>query len=217
MLQRAMNRLPNSLRISLLGWTKNPSWAAYRDTMQELQRLFRPLGGPGALVATLEDGTVVTAQARALSLVPSPEDVTPTKRLGVELEAVEPPYWLGPDVTDGPRAIAASPTDFTLTHPGTEQAHRIVYTLAGPMHEPAGAQSHQQRVRGVAGQRGRRPVAVIDCLNYTARLAGANVVGNVRHSGARQWAVLLPGPNAMRVTRSGGTGTLSTVFQPPYL
>lgn len=214
---RALVRLPNVLPLLLVGWTKNATWPAYRDTIQELQRLFRPMAGPGALVATLEDGTVVTAQARALSLVPAPDDPGPTKRLSVTMDAVQPPYWLGVDVVDAARAISASPTNFTLTHPGTEQAHRIVFTFTGPITNPRITNLENGVYVEWLGTVGAGEILIIDCLAFTATLDGDNVVGSIRHSGAREWMVILPGDNDLRVTRTGGTGTLTTTFEPPYL
>ena len=210
-------RLPDLLGIMLLGWTKNPSWAAYRATILELQRLFRPQAGPGALVATLESGVVVTAQARALALVPSPEDPGPTKRLSVTMEAVDPPYWLGANVTDAARAIAASPTNWTMVHPGTEQTHRATFTFTGPITNPRVTNLENGVYVEWLGSVPGGAVLVIDCLAFTATLDGENVVGSIRHSGAREWMVLLPGDNDLRVTASTPGGTLTTTFEPPYL
>lgn len=215
--KRALNRLPDSLGLMLVGWTKNATWQAYRTTILELQRLFRPLAGPGPLVATLEDGTVLTAQARALSMLPSPDDPGATKRLAVTMDATEPPYWLGATVLDMARAIAASPTDFTVTHPGTEQSHRLTFTFHGPVTNPRVTNLENDWYVEWLGAVGAGETLVIDCLAFTATLDGENVVGNLRHSGGRQWLVLLPGDNDLRLTATATGGTLDTTFEPPYL
>jgi hypothetical protein len=61
---------------------------------------------------------------------------------------------------------------------------------------------------------------VLDVMNYTAFTdTGASWLGNVQHSGARPWLLIMPGNNVLSLsTGSGGdTGNATISFQPGYL
>jgi hypothetical protein len=215
--QRSRNRIQNVLSLELAGWIKAASLAAYRDLVQEVNLLFRPSRGPVELSATLEDGTVVTIPARAEFPFSWGDEVGPTRRVRIGLEATDPPYWRGAEVVDLSRAIASSPTDFVLANPGTERTHEIVLELVGPITNPRITNQtngvYVELLVSVAGGQ----TAIIDGKAFTALRGATNDIGSIRHSGARQWMLLEPGNNSIRVTRTAGTGTLTTRFRPVYL
>lgn len=215
--RRDRNRIQDVLNLELQGWIKAPTLLAYRNDVQYLNELFRPSRGPVTLQATLEDGTVVTIPARAEFPFGWGSEPGATRRVSIGLEATDPPYWRGVEVVDSARAISASPTDFVLANPGTERTHEIVLEITGPITNPrilnqTNGVYVELLVSVLTGT-----TAIIDGLAFTALRGAINDIGSIRHSGARQWLLLEPGNNSIRVTRTAGTGTLTTRFRPVYL
>ena len=213
--KRVRGRQPDALRILLEGRIKGADAAGYRDQVQLLQTLFRPRGGPGALVVTLEDGSVLSANARALSLLVGPRTGM-SSRVSVEMEAVDPPYWTGATI-EGTEALALTTEDFVLTHPGTEEGTDSIWTIDGPITNPRILNQNNGVYVEFLGTVAAGETLVIDTGAYTALLDGDNVIGSIRHSGARPWMVILPGGNNMRITGSAVGGSVDYAFVPPYL
>jgi hypothetical protein len=63
--------------------------ASLVDLRAELRTLFDPTLAPGALVATLEDGTTQSIDARAINILYGDDDTPTLREVSVELEAVE--------------------------------------------------------------------------------------------------------------------------------
>lgn len=215
--QRSRNRIQNVLNGELAGWIKAPSLAAYRDDISFLTELFRPSAGPRTIEATLEDGTVISIPVRAEFPFSWGDEPPPTKRVRIGWEAADPPYWRGAEIVDLNRAIATSPTDFVLANPGTERTHEIVLELAGPITNPRVTNTTNDVYVEVLVAVATGETLVIDGKAFTALRGATNDIGSLRHSGARQWLFLEPGNNSIRVTRTAGTGTLTTRFRPVYL
>lgn len=214
----ALGRVPDRLVIGLQGWVQGSDKAAYRALRRELDLLLRPSLPPGPLVATLEDGVVLTTQARGVNPpIQEGNGDARTREITVDLEAVEPPYWLGVEVVDAVRAIAASPTDFTMVHPGTERSHRFTATFDGPISNPRITNLTTDTYVEVLVDVAAGEILVVDGLAFTAEVDGDSVIGSVRHSGARQWLLFDPGDNDLRVTATAPGGTLTTSLEPVYL
>lgn len=215
--RRARNRIQDVLNGELAGWIKAATLSAYRDLVQELNELFRPSAGPRTLEATLEDGTVISIPIRAEYPFSWGSEPGATRRVRIGWEATDPPYWRGAEVVDLDRAISSSPTDFVLANPGTERTHEIVLELEGPITNARIHNLSNDVYVEVLVAVGAGETLVIDGKAFTALRGATNDIGSLRHSGARQWLLLEPGNNSIRVTRTAGTGTLTTRFRPVYL
>lgn len=214
--RRVRSRQPDVLPISLEGRIKGTDGSDYREIVHTLQALFRPRGGPGPLSVVLEDTVALTANARALSLLVGPR-IGMSSRVSVELEAVQPPYWLGETITDT-EDLDTGVVDFTIDHPGTEEGHLTIWTIEGPITNPRILNQRNDIYVEFLGTVGDGETLIIDTGKYTALLDAVNVIGSIRHSGARQWMVIEPGENDIRVTGSSvSTGSLEYEFEPPYL
>ena len=213
--KRVRGRQPDALSITLEGIIKASSATHYRALVQQLQALFRPRGGPGPLSVVLEDGTALSANARALSLLVGPR-LAMRSAVSVELEAVDPPYWSGAAIA-GTEALAATTEDFTIDHPGTEEGSDTLWTFDGPITNPRILNQDNGIYVEFLGTVGAGEMLIIDTQAYTALLDGDNVIGSIRHSGARQWMILEPGVNNMRITGSAVGGSVDYEFVPPYL
>lgn len=89
------NRVRDTLAIELRGIVmgtgsdESAQRESFVDLRQELRELFNPDDPPGLLVATLEDGTTQSIDARAINLMWGDDRIPTYRELSVELEAVE--------------------------------------------------------------------------------------------------------------------------------
>jgi hypothetical protein len=173
------------------------------------------------LVRLMPDGSTRTALAECVDWQQyKPKDIGGDMALlgGVADFLLADPWFYGAVVPDANRAVGASPTNFTLTNPGTTGARRVALDFLGPIVSPrltnASNTVYVECLVTVASTKH----LLIDCSAFTALNDGANVVGSIRHLGAYEWMRLDPGDNSMALTSSGFTGatTLSTSFYPPY-
>lgn len=215
--RRARNRIGDVLPLELTGWMKEPSLSDFAVARRYLAGLFRPSKGLRPLEATLEDGTVISIPARV-----TPDGIeygtepSATRTVNVALEATDPPYWRGAEVVHV-QAFGASPTDFALAVPGNERTHEVTFEIAGPVTNPRVTNLDsdiyvEALVTVAAGE-----ILVIDGQAFTALLEGVTAIGSIRHSGSRQWMLLEPGTNSMRLTATTPGGTVTSRFRPVYL
>ena len=99
--QSIRNRVGHRLGIGLRGWIRGVDTSAPIDEAGDrsdfatnraaFRVLFDPTLAPGALVATLEDGSSQTIDARTLNVIP--DQVVPTLvYVDVELESIDPDW-----------------------------------------------------------------------------------------------------------------------------
>jgi hypothetical protein len=168
----------------------------------------------------MPDGSVRTALAECVSWQAyNPKDIGGDAALlgGVATLLLSDPFFYTAEVTDANRAVGGSPTNFTLTNPGTTGARRVTLDFLGPIVNPRLTNANGVYVECLVTVASTKHL-LIDCSAFTALNDGANVVGSIRHLGAYEWMRLDPGDNSMALTSSGFTGatTLSTSFYPPY-
>jgi hypothetical protein len=184
-----------------------------RRTVEEFATLFAR-ATQDTLTHYEPDGTIRTAQAQVEAFVP-----VDTSGIGIVWSCsvdflLSDVYLYGPNITDAARAIPASPTTFTFTHPGIVRGMRITLDLLGPITNP-----RLTNVTNGIYVEALVTVApgthlVIDAVN-----AGANAIGSIRHSGSRELMFFEPKANLLSVTGSAMTGAtaLTTTFSPAYL
>jgi hypothetical protein len=171
-----------------------------------------------ALVHVLPDGSQRTGQA-AVADFGSVESQAARAAFGAVVDFELPdPYLYGPDIVDGPRAIAASPTDFVLTHPGTARGHRFTLDFLGPISNPRVTNQltgvYVECLVTVAATKH----LLIDVEHFTAENDGVFAGGSIGHSGDFRWLLAEPGAQTLRVTGTGLSGAtrLTTTFKPPF-
>jgi hypothetical protein len=170
-----------------------------------------------SLVHVLPDGSQRTGQAKVADLTVAAIEGGGAFTAIVDFELPDP-YLYGADVVDATRAIAASPTDFVLTHPGGARGHRVALDFLGPISNPRVTNLltgvYVECLVTVAATKH----LVIDCEAFTASNDGVYAGGSIRHSGDFRWLLLEPGAQTLRVTGTGLTGAtrLTTTFKPPY-
>lgn len=223
--RRPLGKLADSRRLAL-GLSVTPLSAAgtlveptnRRQARKNLDELYAVLGkrAQQALVRYLPDASSRTAMAEVID-VSAFTDPYSGELFGLVVDfALADPYLYGADVVVA-GATPASPTDLSLTHPGTVRGGKLVLDFTGPIADP--------RVTNVGnGQYVEALVAVaatkhllIDVAAFTALNDGANAIGSIRHSGAYRFLELDPGTQTLRVSATTPGGSLSVTFSPPYL
>jgi hypothetical protein len=193
-----------------------------RQTRANLDSLHALFSGrtAGALVRVMPDGSERTASAEVVS-VGNIEDDYAGQALGLTVDfLLADPVFYGAAVNPS-QAIAASPTNFTLTNAGSAPTHRQVLTFTGPIANPrlinltidAGAAFYVEALVTVASAK----LLVIDCSAFTATNDGVNAIGSLRHSGAFEFFRLEPGANSLRVTATSPGGSLAIAYSPSFI
>lgn len=172
-----------------------------------------------ALVRVMPDGSERTATAEVVD-VGNIEDEFAKQAVGLVVDFLLPDPWFYGAAATSSQAIAGSPTNFSVTNPGTVATHRVIATVTGPIANPrlanlsidaGGAFYVEALVTVAAGKQ-----LVIDGGAWTATNDGANAIGSVRHSGAFEFFRLLPGANSLRVTSTSPGGSVELAYSPPY-
>lgn len=218
-------KLPDSRRLSLALLVTDQAVGgglALPDGRQQFQAnldgLRSVLAKPGrrSLVHYLADGSSRTAQAECLGLQVGETFGNREGTVAVADFMLADPYFYGSPLVDAGRSIAASPTAFTLTHPGTARTNRIVLDFLGPISNPrlTNATNGLYVECLVAVASGKH--LLIDCERFTATNDGVQAIGSVRHSGDFRWMILEPGANSISVTATSPGGSLTTTAQNPF-
>ena len=227
---RWASKRPGSRRIPLAIWVlpTDASGVVSSPTGREqaranLDALYRLLADrtQGTLVRKMPDGSTRSGLAEVVA-VDSIEDRHNHELVGLVADfELADPYLYGANVVDAARAIPASPTSFSLVHPGTVRTNRIVFDFLGPISnpkienltiDPTGLFYVEALVSVAAGEH-----LIVDCGAWTALNDGDQAIGSIRHSGAFEFFRLVPGANSIRVTATSPGGTLTTTFAPPFI
>lgn len=201
------------------GLTETTNARQVRANLDSLYALFGDRTA-GALVRVMPDGSERTATAEVVA-IGNLEDGWAGEAIGLTVDfLLADPVFYGAPAT-ATQAIAASPTNFTLTNPGSTSTHRPVLTFTGPIANPrlanltidAGGAFYVEALVTVASAK----QLVIDCSAWTALNDGVNAIGSIRHSGAFEFLRLEPGANSLRVTASSPGGSLAIAYSPPYI
>jgi hypothetical protein len=218
-------KLPDTKRLALAlhvtnmdaagGLTAASQLRQAQANLEMLRRLFS-IPGTGSLVHVLPDGSSRTAQAEVVRFQSvEPEYGRHAFAAIVDFELADP-YFYGANVVDATRSIAASPTDFTFTHPGEQRTNRIVFDFVGPISNPRVTQQTTGIYVEALVTVGAGLHLLIDCGLFTATNDGVNAIGSIRHSGDFRWMIVEPGAQTLRVTATAPGGTLTTTAAAPY-
>ena len=224
--RRFLAKLEDSRRIALGLWILPLAADGERDEPTDpeqvranLDALYAVLGRrtEQELVRVMPDGSERTALAEVVE-VGSIEDPANGALIGLVVDfLLADPFFYGPDEEDS-RAIATSPTSFTLNHPGTQRTHRVRFEFTGPITNPRVTNEttgvYVEWLSAVAD--GKH--LVIDAEAFTAVYDGTASPGYLAHSGAYEFMNLDPGENAIAVTGTGlgANSHISTTFRPAY-
>lgn len=175
----------------------------------------------GTLQQTLEDLTIRSAEAELIGDL----GVTPVSPHSVKmvLNFVLPdPFFKGSTVVTGSVTVDASPKALAISNPGTVQARDITIVLTGPL-ENTEITNTENGVSVKYNGAIASPRVVTISRSATGEYVattdlGANVIGNVTHSGAAALFALEHGNNDLSITDDEATtGEVEISFYPPYL
>lgn len=113
---------------------------------------------------------------------------------------------------------SGAPVTLSLSNPGTVTAEKIVIDCLGPIASPTIANTTNGTSVTINTNVSGTKHLIVDTGAFTALNDGANVIGNLTHSGAVPFLTLAPGPNVLQISGAACTGsTLVTVsFAPGY-
>lgn len=195
------------------------SIAALESKMDRVKKLFgkRTLG---TLAQTMEDLSVRTLQAEYagdLNLT----RISPVS-VRMALEFIAPfPFFRGDTLVSDAQIIDESPFEYTLTNPGTadERAPKII--LTGPLENVTITNTTNDVSLSYNAAIASPRVVTIEKIGKDYSVTddlGANMIGNVSHSGDAALFVLEADENELSVTDElAAGGTVTVEFYPPYL
>lgn len=172
-----------------------------------------------ALTRRMPDGTTRTAMAEAVS-VQVPEYPVSNEALPVVVDFYLADPWFYGAALAPTQAVAASPTTFTVTNPGSVDAQHLVIDFAGALSNPRLANltidpSGGYYVEGLVTVAGGTHL-VIDTWAATALNNALNAIGSVRHSGGLEFFRLVPGVNSLRATTGTLGGSVTITYSPAF-
>ena len=226
--RRYTPKLDDAKRLALALWISTTAadgtGAVGNDAVQAqanidaLRTILGKRHGLRTIVHVMPDGSSRTGLGECVSLKTNWSPAGRGPFLAVADIEFPDPYLYGADVVDGPRAIAASPTDFAFTHPGTARAWRGTLDLLGPIANPRITnQTNGIYVECLVTVAATKRL-IIDLDAFTAANDGVAAGGAIRHSGDARWLVIEPGANTIQVTGTGLTAAtrLTTTIKPPF-
>lgn len=194
--------------------------AALETKMDTIRAL---LGSPAqkTLSVAFQDGTTKTA----LVTVDKPLQVEKNQtmaRIVVDFTMAEPFFRLSTAIADNTTTINASPKAMTVTNPGTAEERNPTIILTGPLTNTVITNSTNGCVLTYTGTIASPRVVTISTNSSGEYVAtndlGANVIGNITHSGASALMVLNPGDNTLSIADdTHTTGTVKVSFYAPFL
>lgn len=194
--------------------------AQLRQNVETLKALFAPYHRQVTLQRSIRlNAGLVTRQGLAectgtLDFVPEADVAAQVMRFGVEMMMPDP-YWY--ETTD---TITSVPfAGGTVTNAGSARAQYMTIQLNGPLTTPRLTNTSISPNVSVTynGVIAGGAYVLLDTNAFTAVTnLGANVIGNVSHSGARSWMELIPGGNTL-VFAGSGSGSAGFTFKAPYL
>ena len=197
------------------------SATALETTFDNMRKLFS-LRTEQTLAATMEDSTVRNASASVNSPLEVKRFTNTFARVTVEFSLAKPYFRLSTAIADNTTTINASPKAMTVTNPGTVEERDATIILTGPLLNTVITNSTTGGTLTYTGTIASPRVVTISTSatgEYVATTdLGANVIGNITHTGASALMVFNPGDNTLSITDgTATTGTVKVTFSAPFL
>jgi len=179
------------------------------------------LPGLGTLAQTLENLSQRTCQAEFTGDL----HITRTSPLAVKMVlgfTIPEPFFRSTLLASDEQTVNSTPLAYTLNNPGSAQERDPIITLTGRLNNTVIANSTNGLSLTYSGSIPSPRVVTISTDDNGEYIAtndlGANVIGNISHSGDVCLFALEPGDNDLSVTDGlHTTGKIKVEFYPPYL
>lgn len=194
---------------------------ALETTFDNMRKLFS-LQTQQVLASTREDTTVRNAYAS----VNAPMDVQRISALIakviVEFTLPDPIFRLSTAIADNTTTINTDPKAMVVANPGTIEERDATIILTGPLSNTVITNSTNGCILTYTGTIASPRVVTISTSATGEYVAtndlGANVIGNITHSGASALMVFNPGNNTLSIADdTATTGTVKVTFNAPFL
>ena len=196
------------------------SAGALETAFDTLRKLLSPKTEQ-TLACTLEDSSVRNIQASVNKYMQVKRFSDKIAKVVIDFECSKPFFRLSTAIADNTTTIDATPHAMTVTNPGTVEETDPTIILTGPLQNTVITNSTNGCVLTYTGTIASPRVVTIQTVNgeYTATDdLGANVIGNITHSGAPSLMVINSGANTFSITdATHTTGTIKITFNAPFI
>lgn len=218
--KRFVKKFFDSRKIAF-GIALSDSTAAALQTKLDNLRKLLAVRTEQILEFTLDDGTVRNAYASCNESI-SPQFESPLiARIVVIFTLSRPFFRLSTAIADNTLTIDASPKAMAVTNPGTIAEFDPTIILTGPLLNTVITNSTTGEVLTYTGTIASPRVVTISTINGEFAATddlGANVIGNVTHSGSPLLMSFNPGANSLSITDgTATTGTVKISFYAPFM
>lgn len=193
--------------------------AALETKMDTIRALFSSTVAQ-TLSITYEDVTTKTALVSVDKALQVSRTAT-MARIVVEMTMCEPFFRLSAAIADNTVTIDANPKAMTVTNPGTVEERDATIILTGPLSNTVITNSTNGCALTYTGTIASPRVVTISTVNgeFVATTdLGANVIGNITHSGSSALMPFNIGANVLSIAdATHTTGTVKVTFHAPYL
>ena len=208
-------------RVLTFGLTLDESSkSALEGKLDDLKALLGKTGQQ-TLRADFNDGTTRSAPAESTNNLSVSRRSPTVAKIVIEFLLAEP-FLRSTTQETNTITIDASPKTGTVTHPGSAPETKAEIVLTGPLQNTVITNTTTGGTLTYTGTIAAPRVVTISVNAYGEVTAeddlGANMIGNITHSGAAALFVLEPGANALSITdATATTGTVGINYYPPYL
>ena len=174
------------------------------------------------LSQTREDATVRTANASVDDSIATQRFSDKLAKCVINFTLSSPFFRLSTAISDNTTTINANPKAMTVTNPGTVEERNPTIILTGPLSNTVITNSTNGCVLTYTGTIASPRVVTITTNSLGEYIAtndlGANVIGNITHSGASALMVINKGSNTLSIADdTHTTGTVKISFYAPFI
>lgn len=174
------------------------------------------------LAMTREDTTVRNALASVDGFMQVQRVSDKIARYVVDFTLTSPFFRLSTAIADNTTTIDTDPKAMVFTNPGTVEERNPTIILTGPLSNTVITNSTNGHTLTYTGTIASPRVVTISTNSQGEYIAttdlGANVIGNITHSGSAALMVINSGSNTLSIADdTATTGTVKITFNAPYL
>lgn len=209
-------------RSLMFGLTISGQTIAEMEGIVETLKALAVLRTQQTLYKILQDGTIQTVPATLDRAFQSNRPAPHVVKLSLEFSLTQPYFRLSTAIADNTTTINASPKSMVVTNPGNFEETEPTIVLTGPLQNTV-ITNPNGCVLTYTGTIASPRVVTLSVDSTTKEWVattdlGANVIGNITHSGAAELMRFDPGQTTLSITdATATTGTVKVSFNAPYI
>ena len=196
------------------------SATALETTFDNMRKLFG-VRTEQVLAMTMEDSSVRNISATVNDPIQVSRKTATLALVVVKFDCAAAVWRLSTAIADNTTVINTNPKAMTVTNPGTVAERNATITLTGTLTNTVITNSTTGETLTYTGTITSPRVVTISVNAYGEYIAtddlGANVIGNITHTGSTALMTFNPGANTLSVADASGAGTVKVAFNAPFL